>query len=489
MHKNYLTIICCLCISLSFSQSINDYRTTGSGNWTNTGIWEVFNGTTWVAATNYPGQVAGTNDVSIIGDVTVTLNSNIPNSFNSLTIGDGNSTGDFLDIAATSSLNTLRIDMLSDGFIRWTANVTFSLPAGAAVVVQPGGGLLANGPCNGSKRLVIGTTRYAVCNGQAGADFSFEDINNGGGTISVTPSSNSPICAGEVLNLFANASGTTNPNRPTLFTWTGAGPGGYSFSSSLENPTETGLTAGTYTYTVTITNDGNSNTNSTNVIIGAPPNAPLSGGNQIICSGQTISPLTVTVNSGEIANWYTVASGGTPIASNTTSYTPTVAGSYFVEAINSTTGCGSSTRTEIILITRSCNVITNRRITYRVKPGALPSNGTPTGTLTSDMIVNNFDDGQNSAFSPYQLQVQNNTATAFNYEIYIQNVPYSSIPGLNLGTHTLSISNNGNGTYNYLFTSTTPLNGFQNTLILGSGSAPSPQGTGTACGCITFYKL
>ncbi|WP_271785306.1 Calx-beta domain-containing protein [Aquimarina algiphila] len=135
------------------------------------------------------------------------------------------------------------------------------------------------------------------------------------------------------------------------------------------------------------------------------------------------------------------------------------------------------------------SVITNRRITYRVNRGSTTTSSVPTGTLTTDLSINNFDDGQNSAFSPYQLQVQNTTATPFNYEIYIQNVPYASIPGLNLGNHTLITTDNGDGTFNYLFTSTMALGAFQNTIISGSGAAPSPQGTGPACGCVSFYKL
>ena len=489
MHRYIITIISCFIFSVSLGQTINDYRTTGSGNWTNVGIWEVFNGTNWVAATNYPGQVAGANDVSIIGDVTVTLNSNIPNSFNSLTIGDGNGTGDFLDIAGTSSLNTQRIDMLSDGFIRWTANVTFSLPAGAAVVVESGGGLLANGPCNGSKRLVIGTVRYAVCNGQAGADFSFEDVNNGGGSLSVTPDSNSPICVGETLTLFANLSGAGSSGAS--INWSGTGPGGYSFNSTQENPTETGLAAGNYTYTVTATSsDGSiSNTNSTNVIVNDSPSAPISNGDQTACIGGAIPALTVTVNAGETADWYDVATGGTAIQTGSTSFTPTTAGSYFVEARNSTAGCISTTRTEITLTLRGCRVITNRKITYRVSGASSGGSGTPTGTLTTDMIVNFFADGQFGSGNPYQLQVQNNTATPFSYEIFVENVPYGSIPGLALGNHTVITTDNGDGTFNYLFTSTVQLGAFQTTSINGSGGAPSPPGSGTACGCISFYRL
>ncbi|AXT60803.1 sodium:calcium exchanger [Aquimarina sp. AD10] len=134
----------------------------------------------------------------------------------------------------------------------------------------------------------------------------------------------------------------------------------------------------------------------------------------------------------------------------------------------------------------AATVITNRRITYRVTARTPIA---PTGTLTSDLSINTFADGQFGAGNPYQLQVQNTTATPFNYEIWIENVPYSTIPGLNLGNHTLQTSSNGDGTFNFLFTSTTALGAFQTTIISGSGGAPSPPGTGPACGCVSFYKL
>ncbi|MFN8344140.1 MAG: SdrD B-like domain-containing protein [Spirosomataceae bacterium] len=77
-------------------------------------------------------------------------------------------------------------------------------------------------------------------------------------------------------------------------------------------------------------------------------NPPVSNGDVTICQGTPIPALSVTVGAGESANWYNAA--GTLVASNTTSYTPTVAGSYFAEAYNVVSNCKSSTRTEVKLI-------------------------------------------------------------------------------------------------------------------------------------------
>ena len=80
-----------------------------------------------------------------------------------------------------------------------------------------------------------------------------------------------------------------------------------------------------------------------------PPNPPLSDGDQAICFGQSVPALTVTVNYGETADWYDSPSGGTLLASNTTSYTPSGAGTFYAEARNTTTQCVSLTRTGVTL--------------------------------------------------------------------------------------------------------------------------------------------
>ncbi len=80
------------------------------------------------------------------------------------------------------------------------------------------------------------------------------------------------------------------------------------------------------------------------------PNAP------IICEGDAISALTVSVAAGYQVNWYADATGGTALATNTTSYTPTAgslsfgANTFYAEAIDPVSMCTSSTRTPVIII-------------------------------------------------------------------------------------------------------------------------------------------
>jgi gliding motility-associated-like protein len=75
---------------------------------------------------------------------------------------------------------------------------------------------------------------------------------------------------------------------------------------------------------------------------------PVSGGNRSYCAGGIIPALTATAQSGEIVEWYSSSSGGTPIATGT-SFTPTTQGTYYAQAKNLGSNCVSTTRTIIIL--------------------------------------------------------------------------------------------------------------------------------------------
>ena len=108
----------------------------------------------------------------------------------------------------------------------------------------------------------------------------------------------------------------------------------------------------------------------------------------------------------------------------------------------------------------------------------------PDGTLTTDLIVYTFQDQWNSGF---MLQFGNRTNSPIDYRIVVENVPYDTIPNLNLGNHTHQVIDNGNGTYNHIFRSTQALGAYDNTTI--RGSRVSPRGIGDSCNCVSFYRL
>ncbi len=83
------------------------------------------------------------------------------------------------------------------------------------------------------------------------------------------------------------------------------------------------------------------------ILVSPLPNAPVSNGNQTACSNSTTS-LNVNVNANESVNWYNVATGGSILLGNSTSYTPSTVGTYYAESINAN-GCESNTRTAVTL--------------------------------------------------------------------------------------------------------------------------------------------
>jgi len=66
MKKILLILIASIGINFYLSaQSAGDYRSVANGNWNDATKWEMFNGSSWVAASTYPGQNPGTGAVTI----------------------------------------------------------------------------------------------------------------------------------------------------------------------------------------------------------------------------------------------------------------------------------------------------------------------------------------------------------------------------------------------------------------------------------------
>ncbi|GIV40886.1 MAG: hypothetical protein KatS3mg034_0196 [Vicingaceae bacterium] len=147
------------------------------------------------------------------------------------------------------------------------------------------------------------------------------------------PSSNSPICAGQTLNLNA-AAGMTS------YSW--SGPNG--FSANSQNPSiPNASTAASGTYTVTVTDaNGCSNTASINVLVNASLSLTPSS-NSPICQGQTLN-LSVSPN-GLVSYSWTGPNGYSSNQQNPTINNATIdaSGTYSVTAIDAN-GCqGSAT--------------------------------------------------------------------------------------------------------------------------------------------------
>jgi gliding motility-associated-like protein len=84
------------------------------------------------------------------------------------------------------------------------------------------------------------------------------------------------------------------------------------------------------------------------IIIKPKPLAPLSNGNELICENDAIPALTVATFGTESVNWYSAATGGTLLQSNSVAYTPSNAGVFYAESYTIST-CVSINRTAVQL--------------------------------------------------------------------------------------------------------------------------------------------
>lgn len=143
------------------------------------------------------------------------------------------------------------------------------------------------------------------------------------------------LCAG--LSSTLSATATTG----TMTSWTWA-PGSLTGASVSVTP------AGTTIYTVNATNAlGCSASAQVTVNVNTLPAAPLIA-SVAVCPGSNATMNVQSPQTGFSYNWYTSATGGTPVTTGT-SYTVngvTAPATYYVEAVNGS-GCISSTRTPV----------------------------------------------------------------------------------------------------------------------------------------------
>ena len=189
-----------------------------------------------------------------------------------------------------------------------------------------------------------GTNTYNWVIYTDGCHSSSDQISINQSTPISTPSAmnNGPLCEGATLNL------TTPTVTNTSYSWTG--PNG--FTSSLQNPTVSTITAANAgTYSVTISLSGcSSAAGSTTLVVNPAPIAPTVSSNSPVCQGNTIN-LTAPLVVGATYSW----SG--PAGFSSTLQNPTIgsatlsnAGTYSLQITSG--GCSSITPS-------STNVVVN----------------------------------------------------------------------------------------------------------------------------------
>ena len=351
-HFNLFWMFFLLISSQVYGQSAGDYRSVNPGGpWTTLSSWEYYNGSSWIAATTYPGQnPTGTGEVTIQAGHNITIGTA---GINTGTIGSITINGN-LTLTGTNTggngtdyiFNTQLISVTPLlGTITFINKVDLMLPSNAVLYVTSDTtpnpdyfGLI--GDCNHNQDIHIGTSVYAYCNGGGTTALTFDEVMAGDGTLNAIPNSNTPVCEGSQINLSGTYSGTFG--TAVTYSWTIVAPGGGNSSSTLQNPTIPNAIVGTYTATLTCTTTYSGNTynnyEAISIVVNPRPGTITLGTiTQSSCSSATGS---VVLNNLPAGNW-TINPGS--ISGSGSSYTVTglAAGNYSFTVTNSS-GCISN---------------------------------------------------------------------------------------------------------------------------------------------------
>ncbi|MCX6277649.1 MAG: GEVED domain-containing protein [Bacteroidetes bacterium] len=90
--------------------------------------------------------------------------------------------------------------------------------------------------------------------------------------------------------------------------------------------------------------------NAITMTVNVHPDAPISGGNQTVCSTNLPALLGASAPAGSTVDWYNWTNGGSLLLANSAVYSASTAGNYYAESRDLTTGCKSSGRTVVNLI-------------------------------------------------------------------------------------------------------------------------------------------
>ncbi len=219
-----------------------------------------------------------------------------------------------------------------------------------------------------------------------------------------TASGNSPICAGLTLNLAASdISGAT-------YSWTG--PNGFiSTSQNPSIPNATTAASGTYSVTATV-NGCTSSAGTTKVIVNISPPAPIATSNSPVCAGSDLN-----LNASNVAGagyLWTGPDGFTSGVRNPVIKKATTAASGTYSVTATVKGCTSDAGTTDVIVNAVPAIPTVGTITQPdcdVSTGSVVLSGLPAGSWT---------------INPGAISGSGETTT---------------IPGLNAGTYTFTVTN------------------------------------------------
>ena len=323
MKTNFFSLAFLLLINIIYSQNIGDFRSIASGDWNDSTKWQTYNGTNWVAATQYPGQTSGTYTVTI-----EEINASTPHiitipTASTYSIGNLVVKGQ-LTLNANLTLSTTSSLIIDAGTVLLNDNkVDLTLQANAQVnIINTGSGTCSGGSgingygiissnCNNNNSLIIGTITYSNCAG-GGNSFAgdFCKVNESGGTINAVPTTSaSTICHNPLINNTVTLTAAANSNISNKsYSWSldnNSYPSGFIgiTSTNTSSFVVNNLIPGTYVFRLNITSGSYSPEGTVTVTV-YQSITPGTINNINICSKyNTGNTLTLSGNFGSIVKW------------------------------------------------------------------------------------------------------------------------------------------------------------------------------------------
>ncbi|MFG6687304.1 hypothetical protein ACGK9U_12020, partial [Mariniflexile sp. HNIBRBA6329] len=411
-----------------------DFRSTGNGNWTNSGSWEVFNGAAWLPTLSYPGQnTVGPPypNVTIVSGHNITIATNLNTQLMGTVTVNGTLT---LNISASPNnaiitTPTINVDGGTINFTGSKARLTLPDPDPGydPVITLSNGGTLTAAICNNNNEIFIGSRKYAACAGAPGSTYTFGEVNAAGGTVNATISN---PATGPITICFGSQTlegGYLGPDTYVTYTWTARNyDTGALLPSSVFSiphtgtlPTNASTTNTTFTPPATLSPPASDqflisleiksgsfiNVESRIINIQAVPSAGTISGVQTICDGGDPAAFTSTVGTGSGTITYRWESATSPFSTWNTIGGATAATYDAPSGLNATTQYRRTTISTLNGVACESNPTATIQVTVQAvpTPGSIGSNQTICNG-TAPALLTSTTTGTGSGSITYQWQ-------------------------------------------------------------------------------------
>ncbi|HEY5470591.1 MAG TPA: gliding motility-associated C-terminal domain-containing protein [Bacteroidales bacterium] len=250
--------------------------------------------------------------------------------------------------SATVTVNAIPVPTLSssdaDNIICAGTNVTFTAGGGTNYNFRIGGTTIQNGPSStySTSTLTNGQVVNVVVTNASGCSANSSGITNFVNSLPFIFVSGSPTCSGDKLTYSLAVTVGSGTVTSTAGIVTNLGSNVWSV---------TGVNSG-INIIVKVTDIAGCES----VVAVTAPNCscpvilpPVGGGDKSYCASEAIPTISASVPVLQTVDWYSSASGGTPLLSSSLTYTPPAPGTYYALAHEISSPCVSSTRTAIIV--------------------------------------------------------------------------------------------------------------------------------------------